>query len=224
MLSLSIMERGWAFPYGSSITKLDDAQYSYFRPRFGVSSCLWRTIREGKGMFRPLNSAWSTAKGLLATLIMYIWQRNPLNEFSSYCLRTSKGWQFTGFPLVVVKSTTGWVCDATMKIESGWECHPLKFMCPRLLTCETYGYLEIVRNLARRIDVVLRILDRCRYSTISAICRQNLWQLDSASNPYGSNFQRHNCTEATVLEPCNCPWPPFKSRSWLQQDWVIMIC
>jgi hypothetical protein len=32
---------------------------------------------------------------------------------------------------------------------------------------------KIVRSLARRIDV-FRILDRCRYSTISTTCRQNI--------------------------------------------------
>jgi hypothetical protein len=171
-------------------------------------------------MFWPLNSAWSTAKGLLKTLIMYIWQRNPLNEFSSYWLRTSEGWQFTGFLLVAVKSTTRWVCDATERMG----CHPLKFMCRQASDVRDLPVSKIVRSLARRIDVVFRILDRCRYSTICTIRRQNLGQLDSASNPYGSNFQLHNSTEATALEHYNCPWPPFKSRSWHQQDWVIMIC
>jgi hypothetical protein len=57
------------------------------------------------------------------------------------------------------------VCDATMKIESGWECHPLMFICPQASDVRDLRVSKIVRSLARRIDVVFRILDRCRYST-----------------------------------------------------------
>jgi hypothetical protein len=149
MLSLSIIEWSWAFPYGSSITKLDDAQY--FRPRFGVSSSLWCTIRSEKVRFvlsilRDLQPR-ACLRRLSYTYDGVISWTNLVVTVYGH----QKGWQFTGFPLAAVRSTTGWVCDATMKIESRWECHPLKFICPPISDLRDLQVSKTIRGIVRRI-------------------------------------------------------------------------